>query len=236
MSARCESASDTGTALHGSQPSGIQLVIPRSQASYTCNRGSRRGAYCHRADQAHCSASKKSAWAARGLGDPYGTHRRCGSDHSGDRTGDRRGRGCVGVGLDGREDGTRRSAFDEGLGTTVTDASGNGNNGTITNATWVTTGKYGDALKVNGSNALVTIPDTASLHLSTGMTLEAWVNPSTVNANWRDVIYKGNDNLYLEATSSNGSVPDRYRDADRCVRSRAPMSVAATKPGNTRIK
>ena len=98
--------------------------------------------------------------------------------------------------------------FNEGSGTTVTDASGNGNNGTITNATWVTTGKYGDALKFNGSSALVTIPDAASLHLSTGMTLEAWVNPSTVNANWRDVIYKGNDNFYLEATSLNGSVPD----------------------------
>ena len=41
--------------------------------------------------------------------------------------------------------------FDEGSGTTVTDASGNGNNGTITNATWVTTGKYGEALKFNGT-------------------------------------------------------------------------------------
>ena len=40
------------------------------------------------------------------------------------------------------------------------------------------------------------------------MTLEAWVNPSTVNNNWRDVIYKGNDNYYLEATSSNASKPD----------------------------
>ena len=40
------------------------------------------------------------------------------------------------------------------------------------------------------------------------MTLEAWVNPSTVNATWRDVIYKGNDNYYLEATSTNASQPD----------------------------
>ena len=40
------------------------------------------------------------------------------------------------------------------------------------------------------------------------MTLEAWVNPSTVNSNWRDVIYKGNDNYFLEATSENsGGVP-----------------------------
>ena len=99
-------------------------------------------------------------------------------------------------------------AFDEGSGTTVTDASGNGNNGTITNATWATAGKYGEALQFNGTNALVTIPNAASLQLSTGMTLEAWVNPSTVNANWRDVIYKGNDNYYLEATSTNASKPD----------------------------
>ena len=42
------------------------------------------------------------------------------------------------------------------------------------------------------------------LHLTSGMTLEAWVDPSTVNSNWRDVIYKGNDNYYLEATSSSG--------------------------------
>ena len=95
--------------------------------------------------------------------------------------------------------------FDEGSGTTVADASGNGNTGTITAATWAATGKYGKALQFNGSSALVTVPDAASLHLSSGMTLEAWVNPSAVNANWRDVIYKGNDNFYLEATSTNAA-------------------------------
>jgi hypothetical protein len=89
----------------------------------------------------------------------------------------------------------------------VTDVSGNGNNGTITNATWAA-GKYGGGLQFNGTNALVTVPDAASLHLSGAMTLEAWVNPSTVNARWRDVIYKGNDNFYLEATSTSSSVPD----------------------------
>ena len=40
------------------------------------------------------------------------------------------------------------------------------------------------------------------------MTLEAWVNPSAVSSTWRDVIYKGNDNYYLEATSTNASKPD----------------------------
>ena len=98
--------------------------------------------------------------------------------------------------------------FNEGSGTTVTDQSGNGNTGTISAATWAATGKYGKALQFNGTSARVNVPDAASLHLTTGMTLEAWVNPSTVNGNWRDVIYKGNDNYYLEATSSNASKPD----------------------------
>ena len=41
-------------------------------------------------------------------------------------------------------------SFDEGTGTTVADASGHGNTGTISNATWTTAGKYGKALVFNG--------------------------------------------------------------------------------------
>jgi chitodextrinase/dihydrofolate reductase len=91
--------------------------------------------------------------------------------------------------------------FNEGTGTTVADASGHGNTGTITNATW-TTGKYGKGLSFNGSNTLVTINDSASLHLTAAMTLEAWVNMGIVDNQWEDIVYKGNDNYYLEATSS----------------------------------
>jgi uncharacterized repeat protein (TIGR01451 family) len=98
-------------------------------------------------------------------------------------------------------------AFDEGAGTTVTDLSGSGNSGIIANATWTTSGKYGKALVFNGTNALVTIADSSSLHLTTAMTLEAWVNPSTISDAWRDVIYKGDSNYYLEATSTNKSRP-----------------------------
>jgi uncharacterized protein (TIGR03437 family) len=98
-------------------------------------------------------------------------------------------------------------SFNEGTGTTVADASGNGLNGTIQNATWTSSGKFGNALLFNGSNALVTIPDSPSLHVITTMTLEAWVKPSKVNNAWRDVIYKGNDNYYLEGMSPNGSAP-----------------------------
>ncbi len=99
-------------------------------------------------------------------------------------------------------------SFEEGAGLALLDASGHGNNGTIENASWTTAGKYGKALVFNGTNARVTIPDSASLRLTTGMTLEAWVNPSTVAPAWRDVIYKGNDNYFLEATSAtSGGVP-----------------------------
>jgi hypothetical protein len=99
-------------------------------------------------------------------------------------------------------------SFDEGTGTTVNDLSGNGNTGTISNATWTSSAKFGNALVFNGTNSVVTIPDSASLHLSSGMTLEAWVNPSLVNSVWRDVIYKNADNYYVEATSNNpASVP-----------------------------
>jgi glucose/arabinose dehydrogenase/chitodextrinase len=93
-------------------------------------------------------------------------------------------------------------AFNEGTGTTVLDTSGQNNIGTLSNATWTSAGKFGNALLFNGVNALVTIADSPSLRLTTGMTLEAWVNPVTVDRAWRDVIYKANDNYYLEATST----------------------------------
>jgi chitodextrinase len=100
--------------------------------------------------------------------------------------------------------------FNEGAGTTVADASGNGNTGTIANATWTTAGKSGDALVFNGTSSMVTIPDAPSLRLTTGMTLEAWVYPTAVSNVWRDVLYKGNgayDNYMLFSSSQPNSFP-----------------------------
>ena len=50
-------------------------------------------------------------------------------------------------------------SFDEGVGGTVGDSSGNVNSGTIGNATWTASGKFGSALSFNGTSALVTIAD-----------------------------------------------------------------------------
>src|SRR5882672_3118788 len=43
-------------------------------------------------------------------------------------------------------------AFNEGAGTTVADISGNGNTGTISGATWTTSGKFANALLFDGSS------------------------------------------------------------------------------------
>lgn len=65
-------------------------------------------------------------------------------------------------------------SFNEGSGTTLTDLSGNGSNGTINGATW-TTGKYGGALSFNGSSSYVDLGNPASLQLTGSMTWSAWI-------------------------------------------------------------
>ncbi len=97
--------------------------------------------------------------------------------------------------------------FEEGAGSSVADASGNGNTGTLLNTSWSTSGKYGNALSFNGTSARVNIPNAASLQLTSAMTLEAWVRPTTVTSAWRDVIMKGNDNYYLMGTTTSSGRP-----------------------------
>jgi hypothetical protein len=96
--------------------------------------------------------------------------------------------------------------FDEGTGTAIRDASGQNNNGVATAATW-TTGKFGNALVFNGTSSQVTIPDAPSLRLTTAMTLEAWVFPTTAPTGWRAVVDKNVDGYYLMASTDNGNLP-----------------------------
>jgi len=70
-------------------------------------------------------------------------------------------------------------AFQEGAGGTVADGSGNAHAGTISGATWTTSGKYSNALTFDGVNDYVTTPDVADLDLTSAMTLEAWVYPTS---------------------------------------------------------
>jgi PKD repeat protein len=95
--------------------------------------------------------------------------------------------------------------FNEGSGTKVNDVSGKGNHGTISGAVWTTSGRYGKALQFDGSDDMVTVNDAASLDLTGGMTLEAWVYPTTTPSKWRIIIMKeqpGDAVYYLAANSS----------------------------------
>jgi chitodextrinase len=94
--------------------------------------------------------------------------------------------------------------FSEGSGTTTTDASGNGNVGTITGATWSTQGRYGNALSFNGSGNIVRVASSASLNLTTGMTLSAWVRPTAAQGGWRTVLQRQTDAYFLHASNGDG--------------------------------
>ena len=79
--------------------------------------------------------------------------------------------------------------FEEGSGTSAADAALNGNTGTISGATR-TVGRFGQGLSFDGVNDLVTVADSASLDLTTGSTVEAWVRPTALGSMWRTVAIK----------------------------------------------
>ena len=98
-------------------------------------------------------------------------------------------------------------SFEEGSGANVADVSLLGNIGTISGATWTTNGRFGKALSFDGSGQ-ITVNDSAFLHLTTGMTLEAWVNPTAVGG-WRPIIFKQGFAYVLQGSSglSSASAP-----------------------------
>lgn len=96
--------------------------------------------------------------------------------------------------------------FDETTGTSATDTSPAANAGTIVGALRSTTGRFGGALSFDGVNDRVTVPDSNALDLTTGMTIEAWVN-ATATGGWRTALLKeraGNLVYALYASSDNG--------------------------------
>ena len=103
-------------------------------------------------------------------------------------------------------------SFEEGAGTIASDASGNNNTGTLSNATWTTSGKYGKSLSFNGTNGIVNVPDSASLRLTTAMTVEAWVYPTAAGNVWRTVVMKEvpGELAYALYTNEDVNVPAAY--------------------------
>jgi hypothetical protein len=120
--------------------------------------------------------------------------------------------------------------FDEGSGATTADQSGTGNTGSLQNTVWSTAGKFNNALSFNGNNARVNVNDSASLRLTTGMTLEAWVRPSALG-DWRTVILKERTGYYAYAlygnTDNNRPSAHVFSSADHDLRGTAALPVNA---------
>jgi PKD repeat protein len=98
--------------------------------------------------------------------------------------------------------------FDESNGTTVTDASGQGNHGTISGASRITTGRFGNALSFNGTSDWVTVNSSPSFDMTSSMTIEAWVYPTSTAAASQTLVTKevsGNVAYYLAASSSSST-------------------------------
>ncbi len=70
--------------------------------------------------------------------------------------------------------------FEEISDSIIADASGKNNHGVLREALRTALGRFGRALKFDGVNDWISVPDSISLSLGTGFTLEAWVKPESL--------------------------------------------------------
>lgn len=62
----------------------------------------------------------------------------------------------------------------------ATDLTGNGNDGNLLNGATYQVGKVGQGFKFDGADDQITIPDNANQNGGTALTIEGWINPTTL--------------------------------------------------------
>lgn len=121
-------------------------------------------------------------------------------------------------------------SFNQNSGTTLTDSSGNNNKGTIANGTWVSGGLFGgNALSFNGQNTWVTVPNSTSLNLTSEMTLEAWVKPTTFTSSSVVAMKESTDGLSYAIYAANNAQDGAPTPADALI----DVNGSWTQAGNT---
>jgi len=98
-------------------------------------------------------------------------------------------------------------AFDETSGTTAADASGHGIVGTLVNGPTWTTGRYGNALTLDGVNDYVNLGNPTALQLTGSLTLSGWINASSFPVDDAAVVSKrasGPLGFQLDVTKDTG--------------------------------
>jgi len=137
--------------------------------------------------------------------------------------------------------------FEEGSGSTATDASVYGNNGSIVGATYAP-GRYGTALyfPTNSGTTMLTVPYSTSIDVFTnGITLEAWLYPMMSKVRWSTIFFHGdedNNNVeyILNGTTTTAGRPSFWAlNTGQFMGVSLPVSnwvhVACTYNGSTRI-
>jgi hypothetical protein len=82
-------------------------------------------------------------------------------------------------------------AFSEGSGATTADVSGNGRTGTISNATWTSSGRYGSALNFDGTTSYV---DIGKFDIpGTALTISAWFKADSYASIYPRIVSKAKD-------------------------------------------
>lgn len=97
-------------------------------------------------------------------------------------------------------------SFYEGTGTTANDESQSSNDGTVSGATWTTSGKYGNALTFDGNDDYVSLATTIS---STARTISLWfkltelasTHTHDLNITSNLFLESSDDKIYLTGTS-----------------------------------
>ena len=110
--------------------------------------------------------------------------------------------------------------FDEGKGDIAEDSTSEGNNGNVHGATWTEDGKVGNALKFDGVNNYVEIPNSGSLQATpNSFSLEVWVKWTEAPSGdyYGYIIHRNNaqsigGSVYALSATPNGSIAFSWQD------------------------